>query len=161
MKIKIDWLQVKNPDWKLASITQIDGTKLTEVSINRTTKKGEAFPNFDGLMAGHEIEVELWQSTAGKWYAFPPKDPAKIAQGGAYKQKMINDTMDKKAASIGQFQDNKELSIKVASTIKMAVDLTVARVAHEPNLDLEATILAWRKWLWQNWDVDEKQFPPF
>lgn len=70
--------------------------------------------------------------------------------------------MEKKEASIGRFQDNKELSIKIASTINKAVDLAIAEKTDPTVLDtLEQGIIKWREWLWTHWDAEDKDFPPF
>lgn len=70
---RVDWSEKKNNDWVLASLLDETGNKLSEVSINRTSKKGEIFPNFDEIRPGAEIKGELWTSTANKNYLFPPR----------------------------------------------------------------------------------------
>lgn len=154
MKLKINWLEKKNNDWIVANLLQEDGTEIKEVSINRTAKNGQVFPNFDGLAPSLDIEGELWQSQAGKNYLFAPKPkleaPEFIKKGnGAYKTQQIEKSMERKESSITKFQDNKEWSIKVSSTMRDAVLLAIAE--GKPEAD---RVLAWRKWLWNNWDVE-------
>lgn len=166
MKYKTNWCEKKNNDWILASILpqKEDGTwdkEITDVSINRTAKNGQVFPNFDTIAAGVEIEGEFWQSQAGKSYLFAPKPkleaPAfiKQASNSAFKAQQIEKTMARKEESIGKFQDTKEWSIKVASTMGKAVDLAIAeKTPSMDGQDLAEAILKWRKYLWNNWDIN-------
>lgn len=166
MKITIDWVSIKNEDWKEISLTRESGDKLTEVSVNRKSKKGEVFPNFDELAAGQTIEGELWQSPAGKWYLFPPR-PVKQASSGAYKQKVMEEAVARKETSIKQFQGSKEYSIKVSSTFRAAVDSAIAeyqemrRVSIAVDANLEKLFEKWREYYWFTFDVDDKTYPPF
>ena len=168
MKVTLDWTEKKDENWIVASLTRESGDKLTEVSINRTSKKGEAFPNFDSLQAGQTIEGQLWQSQAGKWYLFPPS-VAKQGQGGAYKAQVIEKAMDKKNEAIGRFQDSKEYSIKVSSTFRAAVDSAIAEWQDSRRASISATGASieklfekWRGFYWMNFDVEEgKDYPPF
>lgn len=168
MKYKIDWLEVKNTEWTLVSLTGEDGKKIEEVSINKKSKKGELFPNFDNLASGQEVEGELWQSTAGKWYLFPPKQ-SKQGQGGAFKTQVIEEAQDTKRRDITHFQGEKEYSIRVSSSMNKAIELAIAEYSVESRVHvgldkdyLEKAILRWREWIWMNWEVDEfKQYPPF
>ena len=166
MKATLDGVEVKNTDWKEISLTRESGDKLTEVSVNRTSKKGEVFPNFDNLQAGQTIEGELWQSPAGKWYLFPPRT-AKTASGVAYKAQVIEKAVERKEASIGRFQDSKEYSIKVSSTFRAAVDSAIAeyqeqsRVSVTTRTPLEQLFEKWREYYWFEFDVDSNKYPPF
>lgn len=139
-KYTISWIEAKNPDWKTASLIGEDKTAYQDVSINRTSKKGEAFPNFDGLMNGGEAEGEIWQSAGGKWYLFPPKPQttpsgAPRGSGGGFKAKMIDEAMAKKEQSIGRFQASKEESIRLASAQRDSVLVVVhlyKEIAEDP-----------------------------
>jgi len=161
-KLKINWLEKKANDWILANLLQEDGTEIKDVSINRTSKKGEVFPNFDGLAPSLDIEGELWQSPAGKNYLFPPKPkleaPAFIRQAGnsAFKAKQIEEAQVRTSGFVAKAQDNKEWGIKTASTMNKAIDLAIAEGKPEP-----ITILKWREWVWNNWTVEDDQYPPF
>lgn len=158
MKFKIDWLVKKTPEWTIATLIQEDGSKLNEVSINKVNKKGEVFPNFDNLMPGQEVEGEFWTSDKDKNYLFAPK-VGKTGNSGAFKQKMISDTMDRKETSISKFQDNKEMSIRLASAQRDAV-LIVTQIAQEQGDEaIEKAIIKWRNWfLSANFTKD---VPPF
>lgn len=101
-----------------------------------------------------EIEGEIVQN--GNYLNWKPKleAPAFIKNNSAYKAQQIEKTMARKEESIGKFQDTKEWSIKVASTINKAVDLAVADYTAYQGTVLSDRILYWRKFLWNNWDVN-------
>jgi hypothetical protein len=78
MIFKVDWVENKSPDWKIATIIEAveGGKEYRDVSINRTDHKTNAeFPGFDGLQPGSEVRGEIWRNPAGKWYLFPPRAP--------------------------------------------------------------------------------------
>ncbi len=119
MKYTIQWVENKGVDWKLLTL-DLNGKALKDVSVNRLSKKGEVFPDFDNLQAGREVEGELWTSPSNKNYLFPPKEP-KTGQGGGYKAQLIEKAQDRKKGDIEQFQGQKEASIKQASAQRDAV----------------------------------------
>jgi len=151
MSYKINWIEVKGPDWKIASFESGE----SDVSINRTSKKGIPFPNFDNLGAGVEIEGNLWKSDAGKLYLFPPEAP-KQANGGAYKQKMMDEAVARKETSIKGFQESKEESIRHISAQRDSVLIVVnlyqeiARdtvlTASEKDSAIKKKIIEFRDW---------------
>lgn len=65
----------KTPDWKVVSLMGADGEEIQNVSVNRTNKKGETFPNFDDIKEGGTVDGRLWLSPAGKQYLFAPNAP--------------------------------------------------------------------------------------
>lgn len=170
-KFKIEFIETKGADWKVASLSA-DGKTISEASINRTSKKGEVFPNFDNLMAGQEIEGEPWQSSGGKWYIFPPKQEtnavgASGAQPEAYRRppSAINVAMKKKEESIGKFQDAKEQSIKVASTFSGAWNMAIAEHTANMRINISGQTLDqlfnyWRQYLWEHFDCSDSDYPP-
>lgn len=159
----------KSADWAIVSLVNEDKIESLEVSINKTSKKGEVFPNFDKLAVGQEIEGELWQSTVGKEYLFPPR-VAKAGQGGTYKGqvgRVVKEAQERKEASISLSQDRKEWGIKVSSTFGKACEFAVAEWQEQKKVDptfsatLEKLFEKWREYLWMNYDVGETQYPPF
>src|SRR5260221_9303919 len=138
--------------------------KAIEVFVEGETRKVNIFssaPNFDNIMQGSTIIGTM--AFDGKYWNinFDGQKPAMSPTGG-YKAAQIEKVMEKKNESIGKFQDNKEYSIKVASTIRLAVDCALAELKDETVLDtLEEGITKWRRYFWEHWDVDEKQFSPF
>lgn len=162
MKYTIDWSEKKNQDWVLATLTDASGNKLQDVSINRTSKKGEVMPSFDDIKSGGTIEGELWTSNSGKHYLFPPKPegvkPPMRSAG------QITKAMETKAQNIATAQENKELGIKIASTMSLAVNIVIASLKSDDIIDnsiIKGLIKDWRSWLWQEWDKEDKDYPPF
>lgn len=156
MVYRVIWCENKSPDWKVASIEGVDGTKAENVSINRANKKGEIFPNFDQIVPGTEIEATLWTSTQGKNYLFAPQKPKYAPKSNAN----VLQAQNRKAEMIEASQDAKELGIKTSSTIRMAVDIVTSLGAYQ-NLTTEESIKQWREWLWKNWDFNVTDLPPF
>lgn len=71
-------IETKKEDWKVASIINSAGDKIDNVSINRVSRKGDIFPNFDTLAAKQKIDARLWENPDnGKMYLFAPKGGAK------------------------------------------------------------------------------------
>ena len=110
--MKIIKLEVKKQgEWCVATIEQDDKSVLADVSINKKSKKGDEFPNFDTLAEGQEIKGKLWQNDKGKWYLFPlPKSEENKA--------MIEDTwkllqsINRKVDAIGKKLFAEELANK-------------------------------------------------
>ena len=107
----------------------------------------------------NEIDCELEKNTKGYW-GFKK---AKLDKPNFIKAKeaQMEQVMEKKNQSIGRFQDNKEWSIKVASTINKAVDLAIAEIKDIRTLNtLEEDIIKWRRFLWNNWNIDLEDTDP-
>ena len=102
MIYKIDWMEKKSDDWIVATL--LEGTiKHSDVSINRTNKKGEVFPLFDNIQAGREVEgAEIWVSQTGKKYLFALSKPRGNPN---YKSNQIAKAQDNKAQQIAKAQD--------------------------------------------------------
>ncbi len=158
-KFKVEWVENKSPDWKIATLSNSEGNQKENVSINRVNKKGEVFPNFEGITPGAEIDGEAWQSDSGKWYLFAPKAEKTYK---TFQRKDMNAVMEKKAEHIAHAQDNKEQGIKVSSTMRMAVDIAAASgIEGKTPVDIQNSIKLWRTWLWSEWDKEDSDFPPF
>src|SRR3990167_8126472 len=114
-----------------AEVLALDGTEL-EVSFG--DKWGEKLAT---LAVGQDVEANAWQNPKnGKWSLYPIEDrkPSGGASG-AYKEKVIGEAMQRKEQSIGKFQDNKDWSIRVSSTMRDAVLLAIAEHGDKTNLD--------------------------
>jgi hypothetical protein len=171
MKYTLDWIETKSADWKLASITNEAGMKFTNVSINRVSKKGETFPNFDNLRAGETIAGEYWETPdKSKSYLYPPR--VEKTQGEAYKPNYtpktgaITKAMDRKEANIEKIMDRKEDAYQISGTARDAVLCAIAEFnsyTHEDGIrpPLEFLVEKWRKYLWLNYWKEDKDFPPF
>lgn len=77
MAYKIFEIEKKSADWVVVSLVDASGDAHEKVSINKVSKKGDIFPNFDTLEKGTKVEGRIWQSDAGKKYLFAPKGGAK------------------------------------------------------------------------------------
>lgn len=119
MQYKLASVEDKNADWKVVSLEMSEGNFQEDVSVNRTNKKGEVFPNFDGIQVNATVEGELWQSSGGKWYLFAPRPkPAPSAAGGGMRGVAAAQT--RKREDIAAAQENKSHAIKVASAMRDA-----------------------------------------
>lgn len=119
------------------------------------------FPNYAGISAGSEIDGELKQNDKGYTNLYSNLVPEKKPNN--FKQVMVEKTMERKEQSIGKFQDNKEFSIKVASTFSNAVNLAIANFKQNPTSlrTLEEEVEYWREWCWTHYDVDPTRYVPF
>ncbi len=108
MKFTISWLEKKNNDWYVVNLKDEAGEETKEVSINRTAKNGQVFPDFDNLMSGGPVEGEPWTSGAGKNYLFAPKPE------GSSKKPNMDRLMEKKSTQIAEAQSNKAQQIAQA-----------------------------------------------
>lgn len=77
MAYKIFEIEKKSADWVVVSLVDAAGDAHEKVSINKVSKKGDVFPNFDALDKGTKVEGRIWESDAGKKYLFAPKGGAK------------------------------------------------------------------------------------
>lgn len=114
----------------------------------------QGFPDFDKITFGSSVEGDIVVKQKGNYLTktlFAPKGSAPMQSAGA-----ITKAMDRKEAGISKFQENKEESIKISSTMSGAVSLAVA----EGSSDLAEAVKRWRLFLWQSWD-DHKNYPPF
>jgi hypothetical protein len=70
--------------------------------------------------------------------------------------------MERKEGSIAKFQDNKEFSIMVASSMSGAIALACAEYKDKTVLDtLDQAVLKWRQFILDNWNIDPKDIKPF
>ena len=158
---KVIWLEVKSPDWKVATLSD-DQQQYANVSINKVNKKGEVFPGFDEITNAGTVKGNMWQSPQGKYYLFAPKLVV-AGQTGAFKGQQIAKAQEKKAEYIATAQDNKNEGIKIASTISMATNVVIATLKGEQIIDesvIKGKIREWRNWFLAEWDSID-QAPPF
>ena len=164
MKLKIEWIETKSPDWKIATLRDESGISFSDASINRTDKKGRIFPNFDGLMAGHTIEANPWQNPTTKKWAIYPEDEVKVATtsnfGGS---RGVSKLMDKKAENIKEAQERKAESIAFFNSTNSAIALVNAMRNNDVHIpsesELKVTIRAWRDWFLKEYEDWNKGQP--
>lgn len=120
------------------------------------------FPDFANLRIGGVVRGQLVQKEQYTNLLSETQSRGKFGPSGGYKQKVIEETMARKEKSISGFQDNKDFSIMVSSTMRDAVSLAIAEIKDITTLNtLEKDILKWRTWLIENWNIDPKDVPPF
>ena len=139
--------------------------KALEVEAENELRKVNLFSNFPDFANIKEGSVFLATMTkeGAYWnlsYEGQEKAPQRAFQ--ANKEASVTKAMDRKEKSIGRFQDDKEFSIMVSSTMRDAVQLAIAEIKDITTLNtLEKDILKWREWLITHWQIDEKDVPPF
>lgn len=142
---KITGVTNKSNDWKLLTIEMGANSYQSDVSVNRTGKKGEVFPNFDAIAPGITVEGELWQSGQGKWYLFPPKVQK---QGNSnFKGQQIEKAMERKEQAIDTFQDKKNEAILRAGAFRDATLVSLASLRDQPFPSDEEYKAEWKKWV--------------
>ena len=106
-----------------------------------------------------EWEGDLVKNDKGYWKLVTKKAVA----GANFKAQQVEKTMERKEKSIAHFQDEKEWSIMVSSTMRDAVSLAIAEYTiNKQSLDsLDRCVLKWREWLIENWSVEKTDKPPF
>lgn len=157
---KIDWLE------KATTSTGKAYAKITlEGHADKKISIWSDFPNFANLMPGQEIVGELKQNDKGYWNVYPPRAENSPKTGGN-RMGMMKEVMAEKSQPIRQSQANKELGIKVASTMNSAVQIALAMIKDDKTVIwtdglVKDEIRKWREFLWLEWDKEEKDFPPF
>ena len=151
---------------KITSKTTTGGKpyKMCEVEYQGKTERVNIWsnaPDFSNLVEG-SIMVGKMTKEGQYWnISFEGQNSAPRGNTG-FKTAQIEKMVERKETSIGKFQDSKEFSIKVASTMSGAVALACAEFKDKTVLDtLDQAVLKWRNFLWENWDKDVKDNPPF
>lgn len=121
------------------------------------------FPGFNSVAIGGELEGTVTTNDRG-YKNFKSVNPAFTSPPRSYPNRAGNMSavMAQKAAGIKQSQDNKELGIKISSTIRMAVDIALAELSQPYTpADMQQAIERWRAWLWNAWEKNDSDYPPF
>lgn len=139
----------KGDDYKKVDLMKEDGSVVEGVSAFKFK-----FPAQDLLVEGGEILAGIVIDGNYKNLISAVEKPK---GNSGYKEKVIGEAMTRKEEGIAKSQDNKEWGIKVSSTMNHAVDLAIAEFKDKTVLDtLDQAVLKWRRFLWDNWDVDVK-----
>lgn len=114
-------------------------------------------PDYALAIPGAELHRNIYQE--GKYWNL-----IKIAVDkpkSNWKSQEMEKTMASKNQYIQQSMDKKEEAIKMASTIRMAVDIVNAQSSSYKNYeDIQAGVKFWREFLWKEWD-NVGGMPPF
>jgi hypothetical protein len=155
---KINWAEVKRKgntngrDWAITemSLEDKDGNITEKVST------------FDSVMPGQEIEGSIEKNDKGYLNFKKLEAPNFIKENRSnFKTQQMEKIIERKEQGIAKIQDNKDWSIKVSSTMRDAVLLAIEYHRNHFDEDLKDLVLKWREWLWNNWDVEADQYPPF
>lgn len=121
------------------------------------------FPHFAEIIVGSTIDGELRKNDKGYTNLYSNEIKPRSGAGGAFKQVQIEKTMEVKAQHIEKAQTNKEEGIKIASTIRMAVDIVTSLKSDQwQATTMQEEIRFWREWLWLEWGkVGKDNMPPF
>lgn len=157
MKYIIEFVENKNKDWKIATVKSEQGATWEDVSINRVGKKGDVFENFDDIQAGREVYGELWTSTAGKNYLFPPRNAHKSSYTprrgtGAVKVEEI------RRESIKEAQERKNESIAFFNATNSAIEIVSKFNVNDLTEDeIKGHIVKWREFFLSEWEKYESK----
>ena len=121
------------------------------------------FPDYANIAPGSDIRGALEQR--GEYWNIVSETQGKgrFGASGGFKTAQIEKVMDIKRQDIAKSQENKENSIKVASTIRMAVDIATSLTPEQwQSTTMQEEIRFWREWLWLEWDkTGSQEMPPF
>lgn len=146
----------KGDDYKKVDLQKTDGSIIEGVSAFKFK-----YPNQAELVEGAEITAGVVIDGNYKNLVSGIEKP-RNSQPSAFKQALVEKSMERKEQSISKFQDNKEFNIMVASTMSGAVQLAIAEYGDKTVLDtLDQAVLKWRRFLLANWNVDPKDIDPF
>lgn len=138
--------------------------KALEVESNGAVYKVNVFnnaPDFASIKEGSIIVGKLEQK-GEYWNILFGGQSTRGGASGGFKTAQIEKVMEVKRQDISKFQDNKENSIKIASTIRMAVDIATSMTPEQwQGTTMQEEIRFWRSWLINEWDVNPKDTEPF
>jgi len=121
------------------------------------------FPFFSDLKVDLNVVGKLYTNDKGYITLYPPapvKTHSSATGGGMGKQ--AEKLMATKASHIEKSQENKSESIKITTSMQLAVSCALAEYAKPNSLDsLETLIVKYRKFILKNWEVDVTDTPPF
>lgn len=143
--LKITSVEDKSKDWKIVSLITSTGVSVDDVSVNRTNKNGEIFPEFDGIVKDADIEATLWTSPTGKQYLFAPKLPPQRPKfmGGSG----IAKAQETKAENIKEAQERKNEAIQLAGAFRDATLVSLQALRDNPFPTDEEYKAEWTKWV--------------
>ncbi len=121
---------------------------------------------FNDIVEGMELDAtELSLDQKGYLNLADPDAGIKGRSGGSRTAQMER-VMNQKNEMIGHAQDKKEEAIKLASSIRMAVDMVTAysdwyKSEAENTEELKREIERWRSYFYTNWEKVTQDEPPF
>lgn len=139
-------VEIKSPDWKIVNAIGVDGVEVKDASINRTSKKGDVFSNFDSIQEGAQFEADVWRNDAGKAYLFAPKP--KTTPTGANKGQFgaVKAAQERKGEMIEKSMDRKEEAIALAGAMRDATLISLQSYRDQSFPSDEEYKAEWTKW---------------
>lgn len=155
MKYKILWCEVKRE-----GSTNGRAWKITEMSLeDEAGVKTDKVSTFNNVAPGQEIEGDIKTNDKGYLNFIPKLEPPAFIKNNNFKTQQMEKVMEKKEQSITKFQDSKEESIKVSSTMRDAVLLTIAEKGNTQMSanEMKSMIEKWRYWLYEKWEMTNEK----
>lgn len=162
MRFKVEQCEIKN---SVTSGPFKRGVVKDEGNINLDVSVWPDAPFYNDFQVGNVVEAEIREK--GKYKNLvAARNPNGTERPYGRSPSAMTKVMEKKAGMIAEAQGNKELGIKVSSTMRMAVDCAIAEyngldLERKGDANLHNIILEWRSWLWKNWDHTVTDEPPF
>lgn len=139
--------------------------RLEVADTNNTVSKVNIFsdfPHYADLKEGSTIDGEIRKNDKGYDNLYSNEIKPRSGASSGFKTAQIEKAMEHKEQSISKFQDNKEFSIMVASSMSGAIALAIAEYKDKTVLDtLDQAVLKWRRFILDNWNIDPKDIAPF
>lgn len=154
MKYKIIWSEKKTTSTGKEKIdaTLDDGQR----TIDKVTIWGD-FPNFAGLMTGHEIEGDIVTKQNGA-YTNHTLYPVKVATTPKFGASGGMKMMEKKAENIKEAQERKSESIAYFNSVNSAIALVGKRLGEISEAQMKLELKLWRDWFlseYETWNQKE------
>lgn len=152
MQYKIEWSKQKQ--------TKVGPKIEANVSANGEMIEGVTLwpRDWPNVMTGHTVEADLVVNKNGQYTnktLYPTKTWQKNTDFKTGKTN-IAQAMEIKREGISLAQENKAEGVKISSTIRMAVDIALAKLGGDIEMktpaDIQAQIRYWREWLLAEWD---------
>lgn len=141
--------------YKMVSLTDEQGT-------SHKVNLWSDFPDFANIKVGSVVRGKVEQDGQYEKITSETQGTGRSGASSAFKGQQIEKAQATKAEYVAKAQDNKDWSIRQASSMSNAIALALAELKDPTVLDnLEQSIKKWRTWILSNWDVDEKDFSPF
>ncbi len=128
---KIFKIEKKNADWVVVSLVDAAGDVHENVSINRISKKGDLFPDFENLDKDQKVEGRIWESDAKKKYLFAPKGGAKAPVKQAEQSHLSNEKQEYPLSAKMETMLNKQIAMQIK--IEMILELLQPKKVLKPE----------------------------
>lgn len=151
-----DLQTAKGDSYKKVDVMKADGTLVAGVSAFKFK-----YPNQAELVEGAVVTAMIVIDGNYRNLVSAPQTAPRGNSG--FKTAQIEKVMEIKRDDIRQSQQNKDLGIKISSTIRMAVDIATSIPQEQwQSTTMQEEIRFWREWLWTEWDqTGSNRMKPF